>query len=288
MSYHYSLIRFVPDPARGEFVNLGVIAGDDDGRDWDLRLIQNLRRPRALDDTGALALALAFAVRLEDHIEALEQLPDTTPVQPISTELLLQLSGEMQNIVQISTPTPVVADSAENALDLLFPELVVDAAAPEFRRFERKHRAQASTRRAYRAHDVPEEAVTEQAHVAAGPYEGHFDFAVSNGEVVQLVQCWSFQLPNQAELAEQVKAWAWVVRGLRKDGGRLHGLGDRDLDVEGNVEIAAVFVPPATGQEAPAFDEARAAFAETDVLQLTPEQADELGHRAASKLHLSV
>ena len=28
MPYTYSLVRFVPDPARGEFVNIGAIAGD--------------------------------------------------------------------------------------------------------------------------------------------------------------------------------------------------------------------------------------------------------------------
>jgi hypothetical protein len=55
------------------------------------------------------------------------------------------------------------------------------------------------------------------------------------------MQCWSFQLPNQAELAEQVKAWAWVVRGLRKQGGSLQ-LGEREIAVPAgtDVEIASV------------------------------------------------
>lgn len=288
MGYHYSLLRFVPDPARGEFVNLGILAGDDDAPDWELRLIQNLRRAKSIDDKGALSLALAFAGRLEDHIgAAIEQLPDTTGIVPITIDYLGQLSEEMQNVVQLTAPTPIVAESAEAALDVLFNEFVVDPASPRFR-FQKKHRAVATTRRAYRHHDVPEEAITERAPVSSGPYDGLFDFAISNGNVVQLVQCWSFQLPNQTELADQVKAWAWVVHELREQGGLLR-LADREVEVpREQVEIATVYVPPLDGQEAPAFDEARAAFEETGVRQLTPDEADELGSSAAQRLQIAV
>jgi hypothetical protein len=287
MSYHYSLLRFVPDPARGEFVNLGIVAGDDDARDWDLRLIQNLRRARAIDEEGALGIAFSFAVNLEDHIVALEA-PDAerAEIEPISIEYVRRLAEEMQNVVQLTPPTPVVAASAEEALDLLFTELVVDPTALRFR-FEKKHRAVASTRRAYRAHDVPVEAVTERAPVTAGPYEGVFDFAVANGAVVQLVQCWSFQLPNQRELAEQVKAWAWVVGELRQQGGLLI-LGEREARAHEDVEVAAVIIPPAEGQVAPAFEEAEAAFKKTQVRPLTPDEADVIGQNAAERLQLAV
>lgn len=287
MTYHYSLLRFVPDPARGEFVNLGILAGDDEAEDWELRLIQNLRRAKAIDDKGALSFALAFAATLEDHIAAVEQLPGSTLATPISLDFVSNLSEEMQNVIQLSPPAPVVAESAEGALDLLFSELVVDPASARFR-FQKKHRAVASTRRAYKAHDVPPEAITEHAPISAGPYDGIFDFAVGNGRVMQLVQCWSFQLPNQEELAEQVKAWAWLVHELREQDGRLR-LGERELQVlRGEVEIATVFVPPEEGQEAPAFEEARAAFDETGVTQLRPEDADVLGQRAAERLQLAV
>jgi hypothetical protein len=286
MSYQYSLLRFVPDPARGEFVNVGILAGDDDAGDWDLRLIQNLRRARSIDEEGALGIALSFAARLEDHIVALDPVAELADVEPISTGYVLQLSEEMQNVVQLTPPMPVAAGSADEALDLLFGELLVDPTALRFR-FDKKNRAQASTRRAYKAHDIPVEAVTEHAPLVAGPYEGVFDFAVANGGVVQLVQCWSFQLPNQVELADQVKAWAWVVRELRREGGHLT-FGEREAEAQRDVEIAAVFSPPADGQEAPAFDEARAAFAEIEVQQLTVEEADLVGQKAAEHLQAAV
>lgn len=75
VSYQFSLIRFVPDPARGEFVNIAAVVGDDEARDWDLRLISNLRRARALDREGVLPAALGFVAHLDQRVGAIEQPP---------------------------------------------------------------------------------------------------------------------------------------------------------------------------------------------------------------------
>jgi len=124
MALSFSLIRFVPDPARGEFVNIGAIAGDDASGDWELRVVSSLKRAKALDNRGVLPQATAFAAELQDHIAALEELAPTA--EPISSQFLAARSAEMQNIVQLTPPTPVVADSAEAALELVFEQLVLD------------------------------------------------------------------------------------------------------------------------------------------------------------------
>jgi hypothetical protein len=286
MAYHFSMLRFVPDPARGEFVNIGAIAGDDDASDWAFRLIQNFRRAKAIDDNGRLGMALAFADKVEEHVAAVEQLPETGD-EPVSLRLLESWVEEMRNVVQITPPTPLIADSAEAALDLVFSELVVDPAARRFR-FEKKHRAVGSTRKAYRDHRVPDESIATRAPVSSGPYEGMFDFAVFNGQVVQLVNCWSFQLPNQLELAEEVKAWAWVVHELREHGGVLR-VGGHELTVPAadEIEVVSVFIPPEDDQPAHAFEEARAAFGETRVRAVPVEQADEVGLSAAQRLSVT-
>src|SRR5947207_4887528 len=119
MPFQFSLIRFVPDPARGEFVNIGAVAGSDEAREWELRLVSNLSRAKALDDRGVLSKAFAYAAGLEDHIAALDLLPETGGPEPISTDMLHRHAAEMQNIVQFSPPAPVAADSAEEALQLV-------------------------------------------------------------------------------------------------------------------------------------------------------------------------
>src|SRR5215210_2965162 len=212
MSYQFSMIRFVPDAARGEFVNIGAVAGDPEDHDWDIRLISDYRRARALDPGGRLSAAVAFATGLGGRIDALEQLPESGS-EPLSLEALRRLAEEMQNLVQLTAPAPVVADSAEAALDLVFDQLVVDPTGQRYR-FKKKHPAQRSTREAYRAHGIPSDAIEQAAKISSGAYGDTFDFAVHNGHAVQLVQCWSFQLPNQDDLAERVKAWSWVVHEL--------------------------------------------------------------------------
>jgi predicted RecA/RadA family phage recombinase len=155
---------------------------------------------------------------LEDSIATLDAATSEGSVEEMSSALLRRLSEDMQNVVQLSTPAPIAADGAEAALDLVFDQLVLDAARKSFP-FEKKHRAQGAVRRAYRSHAVPTAAIRERATVRSGVFDGVFDFAVHNGSTVQLVECWSFQLPNQSDLAEQVKAWSWLVHEIRNSGG---------------------------------------------------------------------
>src|SRR5262245_12323118 len=282
MSFQFSLIRFVPDPARGEFVNIGAVAGSDEAGEWELRLISNLSRAKALDDRGVLSKAFAYAAGLEDHIAALDLLPETGGPEPISCEMLRRHSAEMHNVIQFSPPAPVAADSAEAALELVFDQLVLDAARKSFP-FEKKHRAQGAARKAYRDHDVPRDAVRERAPVRSGVFDGTFDFAVHNGSAVQLVQCWSFQLPNQADLAEQVKAWSWLVHEVRKAGGALR-TDSGEIQVPSQLDIYAIAIPPVDGAGSPAYEEAKAAFAENRVIELTPDEADRVGEQATEAL----
>lgn len=282
MSFQFSLIRFVPDPARGEFVNIGAVAGNDDAREWELRLVSNLSRAKALDDRGVLSKAFEYAAGLEDHIAALDLLPETGRPEPMSSEMLRRRAAEMHNLIQFSPLAPVAADSAEAALELVFDQLVLDAARKSFP-FEKKHRAQGAARQAYKAHAVPADAVRERAAVRSGVFDGTFDFAVHNGRTVQLVQCWSFQLPNQADLAEQVKAWSWLVHEVRQAGGALTTTAG-EIEVPSELDIYAIAIPPVTGTEARAYDEAKAAFAENGVIELTPAGADRVGAQAAEAL----
>ncbi len=284
MPYSYTMLRFVPDSARGEFVNIGAIAGSDETGDWEMRLIQNPRRAKAIDDQHRLGIALSFADVVQEHISAVERLPGLGP-EPMSTELLRRWSADLNNVVQGSAPAPIVAESAEGALDIVFSELVVDPAARRFR-FEKKHRAVGATSQAYRNHNVPDDAFAQRVHVESGPYDRTFDFAVFNGRVVQLVQCWSFQLPDQAELAEEVSAWAWIVHELRMRGGRLV-LPDRSLAVPSGdeLEVASVSIPPAAGQVGQrAYEAANAAFGEIHVRHVSVEHADEVASSAAARL----
>ena len=69
MRYVYSVIRFVPDSARGEFINIGVIAGSDLTGEWDARTVGNLKRARYLDDAAILGSVVAAVERVSAFID---------------------------------------------------------------------------------------------------------------------------------------------------------------------------------------------------------------------------
>lgn len=272
----------MPDPARGEFVNIGAVAGSDDAAEWELRLVSNLSRAKAIDERGVLSKAFEFAASLEDSIAPLEPGAAQESVEIMSSALLTRLAAEMQNVVQVSAPAPIAADGAEAALDFVFDQLVLDAARKSFP-FEKKHRAQGAVRRAYRSHAVPTAAIRERAAVRSGVFDGVFDFAIHNGRTVQLVQCWSFQLPNQSDLAEQVKAWSWLVHEIRRSGGELT-YASGEASVPQDLDIFAVAIPPRADVDAPAYAEAQAAFAEIGVFEVAPDDVDQVGLQAADAL----
>lgn len=287
MTYVYSVLRFVPDPARAEFVNIGAVAGSDEIEDWDLRLVSNLSRAKAIDDRDALGTALAFLGQVEGRISALETLPGVGPDR-MSRETVRRWAHEMQNVLQFTEPAPMVAESAEEALDLVFDELLLDPTTRRFR-FQKKHRAISATLASYRLAEVSEQHISQKISVRAGTFQDAFDFAVHNGSVVQLVRCWSFQLPGQQELAEEVKAWGWLVEQLRLQGGRaILGGDEKAIGAANDTDLAVVYIPPAADQIAPAFDEARAVWDVLGITAVEPSRAEEVGAEAARRLRIHV
>ena len=66
MRYLYSLIRFVPDPGAGEFVNVGAIVGAEETGDWQIRFVRNSDRAESIDRHGGrFAAVTEFAAQIE-------------------------------------------------------------------------------------------------------------------------------------------------------------------------------------------------------------------------------
>ncbi|HWO69683.1 MAG TPA: DUF3037 domain-containing protein [Actinomycetota bacterium] len=257
MRFVYSVVRFVPDPAREEFVNVGVIVGSEELGRWEVRQVENPRRARALDDRGVLRAAWDFldAVgRVVDDFHRSQETLWEPEVEP-STQWLEQLRREYRNIVQLSPPRPLAAADLDSAVETVFSELVVD---PESRRlrFEKKHRALREVRRLYMQHGlVKNKTFFERTVLRSAYHEERLDFVAVNSVPRQLVQTWSFDVPDQESLAEQVKAWGWTLGRLREAGGELE-IPDRILPVERDIDVGIVYVPSFHGH-ARTLEEAR-------------------------------
>jgi hypothetical protein len=282
MRYLYSVVRFVPDPARGEFVNVGAIAGSEDSSEWLLRQVENPVRARAVDDRKALEAVWAFLDRVGREMDEYEKAQESLfePPVELSEEWLRRLYAEHRNVVQLSPPTPMVASTADEALDRVFEQMVLD---PALRRhpFQKKHAALAAVRAAYRKHlvrkgvNLRERVALETAH-----HRERFDFAVTNGRALQLTHTWSFQVPDQDQLAAQVKAWGWTVRDVQQGGGTVRLADGSQFEVHPDVDVEVVYVPPAPGQDAPAMRDALGVFEALKVAHTALEDADLVGARA--------
>jgi hypothetical protein len=206
------------------------------------------------------------------------------PEMRLSEAWLAELSRRHRNIVQLTPPTPLLAESAEEALDRVFDEMVIDPARLRFR-FKRKHIALGSVRAAYRRVGISRDThLQERVTLQASNYSEPFDFAVTNRRVVQLVQTWSFQIPDQAQLAEEVKAFGWTVERLRDGGGVVATRAGLRFDVDRQVDIEATYIPPDENQVAAAFAEAIDVFRSCNVRQVPYLEADVIGRRARDLL----
>jgi hypothetical protein len=243
-------------------------------------------RARAIDDRKALEAVWAFLDEVGRDIYEYEMATEQLLISPVelSEAWLERLFIDHRNIVQLSPPTPMVAPSAEEALDRIFEYMIIDPAQRKYR-FRKKHAALAAVRAAYRRHGVREQVnLRQRVAVQTENHSERFDFAVTNGHVLQLTQTWSFQVPDQESLAEQVKAWGWTVRDLKQHGGQATVPDGSQFDVTTDVDVEVVFVPPAEGQDAPAMRDAYSVFNELGVHQAPVDEADQVGQRASELL----
>ncbi len=281
MRFVYSAIRFVPDPARGEFVNFGVVVGSDETGEWDVRVAGNQKRARRIDDNGVLPVLLQFTNELGKQVDRAEEFY-LLENSSMSEAWLTKAWQECNNVVQFSRPAPIAANSLEEALGLMFGKLVVDPESSALA-YKRKTTAVSALRRAYVEVGIKKGAhLFESTTVQAEKHAENFDFAVANGKVVQLSQAWSFQLPNQKELSESIKSFAWTVAHVRKSGGVALTPQGNSIEVPRNVDVAALFIPPTKAREV--FDEAGAAFNEVRVELVEIGHETELSARARAEL----
>jgi hypothetical protein len=286
--YVYSLVRFVPDPVRGEFINVAAVVGSEETGEWEVQQASNLRRARALDENLTLPAVTSVIEHITGTIDAFldaNEAGEEVSSESEPTEKWLRvLSGAYRHIVQLTPPTPLVAESADQAMDIVFNELIVD---PEGRPlpYVRRTAASKKLRRAYLGTKQLRRGTDFFEHVAlkSGEHEEQLDFAVVNGAVLQLAQAWSFAVPDQRKLARRVRAWGWTLRHLKDVGGSV-SINGRSLHADKDVDLEVIYVPPVGPFGDEAFRDASAVFSEIQAEARPIDDADEVARRAVELL----
>lgn len=256
--YRYSLVRCVPEPRTGEFINIGAIAGAFGEGDWSARTIGNYQRALKLCTAEQIAAVTAFIAEATQQIEEAD-----SSFFPLDDEWLDKISAERRNVVQLTAPQLAVAESADAVLDFVFARQLIDP-AKSTRRAIGKNNLVAWVRR-YLSEVINDSLIVERPVLTVGEHVNTtIDFAIGSDQAVALTQAWSFQNQGVEDLSKDVKAWAYAMGRLRQgEGARLAG-SDRQLSLKEDVSIEVVFAPPVTSRQQEVFEEASDVFKELD------------------------
>ncbi len=282
MKFVYSILRFVPDPVRAEFVNIGAIAGCDGTLDWAMQTLSDYTRAKKLDaDSGALSIALTSLTDLSELFS--DQLDlEFVDFRP-SREFLEKKARESRGCVQFSRPMPVIADSAQEALSIICPRFLVDTARVSRSKPQDRAFLQRQLRNAYARSGLTLKAhVAERVRVDTANFTGGYDFLVRNGKAVQLAQTWSF-LVDPDQVVTKIKEWAWNLSDLRKSGGQV-SWGDNEISVRPDVPVEVLYVEPDSKPQVAAFEELVKTCKLLDVGVTPHQQADAIGTKAVKLL----
>lgn len=261
--YRYSVIRFVPSPAAGERINLGLLVGSEAKSDWRLEMVQSTSRAAKLDREGVLSGVLGQLQQLRVNLESFvdpdlfRQLEDS--FEPSRT-WLDELAREHRNVLQFTVARTVLADSADAAIELLRPLFL----------FEAQHSTRIGMSRGMvRAQSVaalknvgfPPEHLSQRSKLKAGRSQSAIDVVLHNGQAQTIQQNFSFQLTNPRDAIDDVRSWAWTIRMLRDSGG-VCSTPQGSFITPSETEVAAVYAPV---KDSEVMEEAHSIFADHDI-----------------------
>jgi len=249
--YHYSAIRFVPSPVRGEFVNLGLIVGCDATGEWSIDIASSRSRAAKLDDLDVFPIVAADLQRLQSDVESYSD-PDFFATHlDLSEEWLWDLARNSQNLLQFSSPKPVLAESADSALAKLWPLLVVEPTKAENATVT-KSSVLSRYWFALEKNNLKRANLMKRAILETSKTHASVDVVTHNGVVKDITQCWSLQVKNPERIMDDIKAWGWTMKTLRDHGGTVRA-GSKSIEVPANVRLGVVYAPsddPAVSEEA--------------------------------------
>jgi hypothetical protein len=283
LKYHYSVIRFVPSPTRGEFVNLGVIVGSDATDEWAMELVGRKSRAAKLDDAGILPLVSTELQRLQLRFSGDDEESSWSDGPEINEVWLAEMASQSRNVVQYTPPQPILAVDVAAAMEKLWNTFIVDH-VPQKRESLSRHQIRTRYLKSLQQFQLTPDQLKAKVKLSTGHSTTSIDVAVYNGVAKRLTQCWSFQVKDTESVLNEVKAWGWTMRDLRRSGGEIR-TSTRRIEVPGEVELSVVYALMADTKPDEFTEEAIEVFNDADVHATAIQLEDLDAHaRAAAEL----
>lgn len=120
----YSVLRFMPSLASGEFVNIGVIVGCEALDAWGYRIVKPLTRMNTIAQIYGIdpSVAMRFVQKLTTFIDDADKSVDKP-----SEQWLIRLS-EDAHMIWVTRPLAVLAKDLEEALTKVFDTIFSEQA----------------------------------------------------------------------------------------------------------------------------------------------------------------
>lgn len=269
MYYQYWIVRYVPDPIRGEFVNIALLVGQD-GQDWAFRQVTSLQRATRIG--GDPTIATYWLRELQSMVNSLNirRAPNPEPLltaladsgENISAAVVGRLAARLNNAVQISSPFPLVAESAQAGIAMLFNHLVADPQVQPRELFGTRVGKYVSEQFRRELPEGSRASILNRPHVLVGSVPRTANFAVTDFKVEQITNTWSFNLSDVDKVSTEIQAWVAHMNRLRARGGVLESKGRPPLTIPGDVQLRVVYEEPRQASARPALQIAREVWAE--------------------------
>jgi DUF3037 family protein len=270
----YSIVQISPRVSTGECVNIAVITGNDQLGDWSVSRVHDDNRARRFCGVSAMTAATEFLASIEERIDAVTfrneaewlGISSLSDDELISELYLDELAGRRRGVVRVSPPLPVLADSSEEALELLVPDLLVEPSSRVFKRLTKK-RLRRDMRNAYLLAGIAENFIHSRSELTvgrSGQFHSNADLVVATDDrAVQLCNAWLFQIGDLDEVGRSVQAWGWNMRELREHGGVLD---EGNIKIPSDVQLQVIVAPNPNDRAERALDNARLVFDELEAV----------------------
>ena len=122
----FSLIRYVPDPVKGEFVNIGVLLRKVSGERPVVRFTRDWSRVRCMDAAADVEMLEALEAEMNAQLRFADR-EDTKPMMAV-------LEDTLSNSLQLMDARGVLAENVDAEMELLMRLHVESLKAPAARR----------------------------------------------------------------------------------------------------------------------------------------------------------
>jgi hypothetical protein len=224
--FAYSIVKYVPSAGRDEQMNVGLVLAARSPQFFRARFLHKSQtaRLKSLGGSEDFSFLDGLALELKQSAAGSSQL--SLPrlfVKHWDLGVLETAVRDWKNTIQFSPLRAIEGEDPDQLLDDLYQRYVASPRPAKRRGFRDKRWIKAkvgktlreAARRLHPDRDVS--SLIHRSQRAVGEFEEHrFDYGISNGKLLQLVQTFSFETPESTQLRTELDATAWAVEDLHR------------------------------------------------------------------------